>query len=58
MNLFTTICAWLAVIAAVVAFVSLIILIWMMPVLLVGKIALTATAIELFGAMGAASSIR
>lgn len=58
MNLFTTICAWLAVIAAMVAFVSLIILIWTMPVPLVGKLALIAILVGSFSLIGLAVGIR
>ena len=52
MSLFNIICAWIALIAVAVVFVSVMILIWAMPMWIVGKCALTAVLVALvFGVM-------
>ena len=48
MNLFNTICAWLAIIAAIVLVVALVVMIWFIPIWTVAKITLTSMVAALF----------
>lgn len=55
MKLFNLICAWICLIAIAVVLVSTVILIWAMPMWIVGKCALTAVMVALvFGVMATA----
>lgn len=55
MKLFNIICAWICLIALATLLVSTLILIWAMPMWIVGKCALTAVLVALvFGCMAVA----